>query len=560
MLLNLHVKNLALIKEVDVDFSNGLIVLTGETGAGKSLVLGSVNLALGNKASKDIIRNGTDYALVELTFKTKDDIARKIKNLDIYVDDDNLITVTRKIYEGRSIAKVNGETVNLNILKNVMSMLVDIHGQHDHQSLLYENNHLALLDKYIGSTADNLLTNIKDEYSIYKKAENELSEMTGNESNRTREIEFAKYEINEIESANLVSDEDIKVEHDYKNAANAKDTIEHLSVIYNLLEGNNSIISFLENAINHVNMIKNDDIRVNQFKDTLFDLDSISRELCTEISAYNSECDYNPQLVNELEERLNLINHLKLKYGSSIEEIISYKNEKMEFLEKQENYEIEKERLERIIKSSKEKLSNYCEELSLLRKQYAKKLEQEIENALADLNFLDVNFKINFENKDCFNETGMDNVSFMISTNPGEPLKELKKVASGGELSRIMLALKSIIATEDDIEVLIFDEIDTGISGKTAQRVAEKLVKIARSHQVICISHLSQIAAMADEHFLIQKTMEENATFTNIKKLSRVDSIKEIVRINGGEEITQTAIAHATEMKDMADRAKSNLI
>ena len=561
MLLNLHVKNLALIEEVDVDFEKGLIVLTGETGAGKSLILGSVNIALGNKASKDMIRKGTDYSLVELTFSVSETCAKQLKKYDIYMEEDNIVTVTRKISEGRSISKINGETVNIKTLKNVMSLLIDIHGQHDHQSLLYTKNHLDILDKFAKDSILELKEQIKEEYSKYTKLIKKLEEFNIDEGQKAREIEFAEYEVNEIESANLKPEEDVQVEEEFKKLSNSKEIVSALSEIYNALsyETAGGLGDIINKAVMDINSIKGMDEKISQFQTELYDIDNLCRELTSQIYDYNSGMDFNPEYVREVEERLDVINHLKLKYGNSIEEILRYKEEKEEYLEKLNNMTDEMENVKNQISELEGTLNNLCTKLSEQRKKAAKELEVLVKQALVDLNFIAVEFEIQITRKESIGENGFDNVEFMISTNPGESVKPLVKVASGGELSRIMLAIKSILATEDDIDTLIFDEIDTGISGQTAMKVAEKMAKISRNHQVICISHLSQIAAMADSHYLIKKTADENSTTTSIKKLTRQQSIEELVRINGGSGITEAGLIHATEMKDMADRTKSNL-
>ncbi|WP_462256866.1 DNA repair protein RecN [Eubacterium ventriosum] len=561
MLLNLHVKNLALIEEVDVDFEKGLIVLTGETGAGKSLILGSVNIALGNKASKDMIRKGTDYSLVELTFSVSENCAKQLKKYDIYMEEDNIVTVTRKISEGRSISKINGETVNIKTLKNVMSLLIDIHGQHDHQSLLYTKNHLDILDKFAKDSILELKEQIKEEYSKYTKLIKKLEEFNIDEGQKAREIEFAEYEVNEIESANLKPEEDVQVEEEFKKLSNSKEIVSALSEIYNALsyETAGGLGDIINKAVMDINSIKGMDEKISQFQTELYDIDNLCRELTSQIYDYNSGMDFNPEYVREVEERLDVINHLKLKYGNNIEEILRYKEEKEEYLEKLNNMTDEMESVKNQISELEGTLNNLCTKLSEQRKKAAKELEVLVKQALVDLNFIAVEFEIQITRKESIGENGFDNVEFMISTNPGESVKPLVKVASGGELSRIMLAIKSILATEDDIDTLIFDEIDTGISGQTAMKVAEKMAKISRNHQVICISHLSQIAAMADSHYLIKKTADENSTTTSIKKLTRRQSIEELVRINGGTGITEAGLIHATEMKDMADRTKSNL-
>lgn len=562
MLINLHVKNLALIQEVDVDFKNGLIVLTGETGAGKSLILGSANIALGNKVSKDMIRTGAEFSIVELTFSVKDEIIKKIKDMDIYVGEDNTVTVTRKISEGRSVSKINGETVNIHTLKEVMGMLVDIHGQHDHQSLLYPQNHLKILDKYAKDQIAGEKRELKELYAEYVALQKKLENYDMDEAKRAREIEFAEYEVNEIDLADLKPDEDIQLEDEFKKLSGSQEISAGLAEVYQYLnyESDNGAGSLIGRAVSRMNSFKGFDDKVEQFRDTICDIDSLCRDLTAEIVDYSNSLDYDPMYVKEVEDRLDTINHLKLKYGRTIEEILKYRNEKQNYLEDLKNYDDEIEKIKEQLNQLENRMQQVSEALSVKRRKAALILEELVIKALTDLNFLSVSFKIDIQKKENFSENGYDHVEFMISTNPGEPLKPLAKVASGGELSRIMLAVKSILATEDEIETLIFDEIDTGISGKTASMVAEKLAKISVNHQVVCISHLAQIAAMADSHYLIEKKLENDATFTNIYPLRRDESVRELVRMNGDGTITNAAMSHAMEMKDMADRTKSNLV
>ena len=418
-----------------------------------------------------------------------------------------------------------------------------------------------ILDKFAKDSILELKEQIKEEYSKYTKLIKKLEEFNIDEGQKAREIEFAEYEVNEIESANLKPEEDVQVEEEFKKLSNSKEIVSALSEIYNALsyETAGGLGDIINKAVMDINSIKGMDEKISQFQTELYDIDNLCRELTSQIYDYNSGMDFNPEYVREVEERLDVINHLKLKYGNSIEEILRYKEEKEEYLEKLNNMTDEMESVKNQISELEVTLNNLCTKLSEQRKKAAKELEVLVKQALVDLNFIAVEFEIQITRKESIGENGFDNVEFMISTNPGESVKPLVKVASGGELSRIMLAIKSILATEDDIDTLIFDEIDTGISGQTAMKVAEKMAKISRNHQVICISHLSQIAAMADSHYLIKKTADENSTTTSIKKLTRQQSIEELVRINGGSGITEAGFIHATEMKDMADRTKSNL-
>ena len=562
MLINLHVKNLALIEEVDVDFANGLIVLTGETGAGKSLILGSVNIALGNKVSKDVIRTGADFCIVELTFLVNDEIIKKIKNMDIFVGEDNTVTVTRKITESRSVSKINGETVTINTLKQIMGMLIDIHGQHDHQSLLYPGKHLEILDKYAKEDIREDKEELKELYKSYSELKKRLDNYDMDESKRAREIEFAQYEVDEINLADLKNEEDIRLEETFKKLSNSQEISSGLAEVYGYLnyESDFGAGNLIGRAVLAMNTIKGIDENIVEFQNMLYDIDTICRDLTKQMEEYNNSLEFDSSYAKEVEDRLDTINHLKLKYGRTIEDVLEYRDNKQIYLDQLNNYQDEIEKINKKINEYENKMRVVSEQLTAKRRKAAVELEKHVTEALVDLNFISVEFKIKIKQKEHLTDEGIDHVEFMISTNPGEPLKPLAKVASGGELSRIMLAIKSILATEDEIETLIFDEIDTGISGRTASMVAEKLARISKNHQVLCISHLAQIAAMADNHYLIQKKSENDVTTTNIYKLGRNESIEELVRINGDGTITSAAISHAMEMKDMADRTKSNLV
>lgn len=557
MLVNLHVKNLALIEEVDVDFDEGLVVLTGETGAGKSLVIGSVNLALGEKASKDLIRTGTDYSLVELTFKVGESVANTLKDMDVYMENDSEVVVTRKISKDRSVAKINGETVNLKTLKAAMSLLVDIYGQHEHQTLLYKKNHLNFLDDFAKSDIGDLKEKVSDEYKNYKKLLTALEEMQMDNATQTKELEFAKFEINEIESANLTEGEDETLEADFKKMNNSQSTSQSLSEAYECLTaGEVNVSSALSKAIDAVNSISIEDEAIENIKKSLYDVDSLISQTSGDISEYNKTLEYDPARVKEVEDRLDTINTLKLKYGQTTELILDYLKDRQDFVSRIENYEEELEKLNANLKKAKSSLEKLSKDLSSKRKKSAKDFEKKVVKALEDLNFLSVEFKVDFKTKDLSSD-GVDDVEFMLSTNPGEPLKPLGDVASGGELSRIMLAIKSVMADADEVDTLIFDEIDAGINGKTATAVGEKLDLLARKNQVICISHLSQIASMADSHYLISKSVRDDKTFSEVELLDRDASVKELARLSGGLEDSDLAIKHAEELKKEAENKKS---
>ena len=551
MLLNLHVKNLALIEEVDVDFGPGLTVLTGETGAGKSLILGSINLALGEKANKEIIRSGCDYALIEIAFSLDEKTAKLISDMDVYMEEGNEIIVSRKITPQRSVAKINGETVNLKTLKNVMSLLIDIHGQHDNQKLLKSKAHIDFVDSFGKDSIDSIKQLVKEEYSVYTHIKEQLESMQLDDTSRVKEVEFAKFEINEIESAALLPGEDENLEAEFKRITQSKDNSEALGRIYGMLasEGEVNLSNLISSCISEASSLSEDET-IEQFKSTLYDLESIVSGLTKDVYDYNESLAFDPERVMEVEERLDTINKLKIKYGNSLEAINEYLEDRKQYVERLENYEAQINQLTEQLEVSSTKLRQLCAQLTDARKQVAAVFEQKVEKTLEDLNFLSSEFKVDFSHKEP-TANGADEIVFMLKANPGEPIMPLAKVASGGELSRIMLAIKSVMASKDDIDTLIFDEIDAGISGNTAALVAEKLNVISRQNQVICISHLAGIAAMADNHFLIEKSVANDHTVTTLNKLSDEEIIKELARISGGD-TSDVSIEHAKHLKEQA--------
>ena len=561
MLLNLHVKNLAIIDEVEVDFAKHLNVLTGETGAGKSIIIGSINIALGGKIAKDMIRKEAEFALVELTFLIEDKKVRAdLEEMGVSFEDDTLL-ISRKIARTRTMNRVNGESVTGAMIKRIADLLIDIHGQNDQQSLLHKEKHLEIVDRYAKEQMAGKEILLAKTYKAYKNLKEELQINQVPEEERLREISFLQYELEEIENARLLPGEEEELALKYRKLSNATDIAQGLSGIYSMMsQESGSVSDKVSEGIRILSKISEYDERVSDFWNQLSDIDSLITDFSRDVSDYMEEFDVGLEELEEVEKRLDLVRSIKAKYGTTTEAVLAYAEQIREKLMKYQEYETYQESLKKKIEKEEKKVQNLSKEISTIRKKCAKVLEKEITQALVDLNFISVEFRIEIKQKEHLTDEGTDYVEFMISTNPGEPLKPLAKVASGGELSRIMLAIKSILATEDEIETLIFDEIDTGISGKTASMVAEKLARISKNHQVLCISHLAQIAAMADNHYLIQKKSENDVTTTNIYQLGRNESIEELVRINGDGTITSAAISHAMEMKDMADRTKSNLV
>ena len=553
MLLNLHVKNLAIIDDVEVDFSEHLNILSGETGAGKSILIGSINIALGGKVSMDMVRKGADYALVELTFQIEDEQSlNKLREMDIPVED-GLVIISRKIKNGRSFSKVNGESVMSATLREIAGLLIDIHGQHEHQSLLYKSKHLEIIDRYGGEAVTKVKETVSDQFKEYTQLKKKLLEDEIPEEERLREVSFMQYEKNEIESARLKKGEEEELEVMQRKLSNANTLAEGLSGVYQITgSGNESISESIGRAVKQLGRLGELDGAVKNMESELLEIEDLLSSFNRELASYMDELSYEPEELSQIEERLNLIYNIKARYGNSVEEVEAYYAKILEKLAKYEDYELYIDELKRRTAEVEQKLEVSSRELTELRSKAAKELEKDIKKALEDLNFLEVEFVISMKELDKFTANGKDEAEFMISTNPGESVKSLSKVASGGELSRIMLAIKSVLAEKDAVDTLIFDEIDTGISGRTAQKVSEKLKKISRTHQVISITHLPQIASMADDHFIIEKSTDGMVTKTNIALLSEEASVMELARMLGGAKITDAVVSSAREMKELA--------
>lgn len=557
MLQNLHVKNLALIDEVEVDFAEGLNILTGETGAGKSIVLGSVSLALGGRYSADMLRKGTDVGLVELTFSVNSpETIRKLEELEIHPDDGQII-ISRKLTGSRSVSRINGETVTASKIREVASALIDIHGQHEHQSLLYKKNHLAILDAF-AKDADGVKKQVQEAYRTYRAVQKELNEADTDEAQRLKEISFLEFEIEEIQNAGLSEEEDLEIEETYRKMVSGKRIAESLEEAYAYLAGENqeNAGELLGRAVRAIADATGYDKHTEELYGQILEVESLLGDFSRELRDYTDSLSFSPEAFYEVESRLNDINHLKSKYGNTVTEILEYCEKQQQRLQILQDYDHYLDTLKVRLKDAEDKLGELCEKLSRIRQKEAKKLQEKIREGLLDLNFLEVQFEIRFTRTQDYTAEGTDDVEFMISMNPGQPQKPLAEVASGGELSRIMLAIKSVLADKDEIETLIFDEIDVGISGRTAQKVSEKMGVIGRKHQVICITHLAQIAAMADAHYAIEKKVENHVTKTSISRLDEEASVRELARILGGAQITDAVLRNAEEMKNLASGLK----
>ena len=551
MLQNLHVKNLALIDETEVEFGPGLNILSGGTGAGKSIIIGSINLALGEKVQKEMLRDNGESALVELIFFVEDaDTIEAIRALDIEMEDDTVI-LSRKITGGRAIGRINGEAVSASKMKAVASLLIDIHGQHEHQSLLSKKKHLEILDTFAKEALGDKKEKLAQCYQEYRKLKDELEHANLDGEERARELSFLEYEVKEIEEAQLTVGEDEELEAVFRKYSNGKKIMDAVGAANAATsEDDESASERIGRALRELASVSGYDERVKEMEEQLTEIDNLLSDFNHELASYLSDEEFDEETFYETEKRLDLINHLKSKYGNTIADIIKYGEEKAERITVLNDYDAYLAGLQKNVSEKEKQLEQLSKKVSDIRKKESKKLTESIKNALLDLNFLDVQFTMEFAETD-YTANGIDDAQFLISTNPGEPVKPLGKVASGGELSRIMLAIKTVMAS-DKIGTLIFDEIDSGISGRTAQMVSEKMNVLGRSHQIICITHLPQIAAMADSHFLIEKSVENQATVSKIHKLTDEESVEELARMLGGVEITDTVLENAREMKQMA--------
>lgn len=556
MLQSLHVKNIALIDDVEIDFTDGLNILTGETGAGKSIIIDSVNFALGARMPKDIVRSDCDYALCELVFSIDDEKTRsELEKLDVMLTD-NQVILQRRIVNGKAGCKVNGESVPASRIRDIAEYLIDIHGQHEHQSLLYKKNHKLLLDSFCKDGFDTELCKLAELYDEYKGAKEEYEKASASRDSVARDLDYSKFVAEEIEAAALREGEDEELENDFSRMNNSRKIAEIFSKVMQALssdqEGAASMVGY---ALSSMHQIADIDESARPVYEQLAEAEDVLSDSIRALSLYEESLEYSPEDYERIKERLDVINNLKMKYGQTIDKINDRLSEESEKIEKLSDYETYLKNLEFKTKELYDKLLQVCAKVSDIRKKEAAILQKEITGALNNLNFLDARFEIIITSgEDKLSRDGFDDVEFMISTNPGEDIKPLTNVASGGELSRIMLALKSVLARRDNIGTLIFDEIDTGISGKTAQLVADRMSDIAADHQVIAVTHLPQIASHATTHFLIEKRADGNHTATSVKPLEYNESVEELARMLAGSSITEAVMENAAELKKNAGR------
>ncbi len=555
MLQSLHIKNLALIEEMEICFGTGLNILSGETGAGKSLILGSVNLAVGGKVAKDFIRKGCEYGLSELCFEIHDkQLQKELNNLGILIEEDQVVLSRRIQQNGRSVCRINSETVSVAKMKEAATYLLNIHGQHECTSLLNRNNHLSILDKY----AKQKLGKLKELKSVYKEHQEVIKSLgleSTDDKERERELSFLQFELNEIEEADLQIGEDERLEEVFRRLEHSQKISEAISEVVTWCgNGEKSAIDGIGYSIRSLDTVSKYDSRISEFVQQLSEIEGLLTDFNYQISDYVSGMDSDQGELEEIRSRLNEINHLKSKYGNTIESVLQAKEERQKRIETLLHHEKTMLDLEKKKNSLQEQYFMLAREISEIRIEEARDLSHRITDALRELNFSEVEFSVQIEQTDKITSQGIDEVSFYICTNVGESLKPLDMVASGGELSRIMLAIKTVLAESDRVYTLIFDEIDAGISGRTAQKVGELLKQTSKSNQIICITHLPQIASFAKRHFFIEKVMTDTQTATEIRELSNEDSILELARMLGGAKITPAVLLNAREMKELADQ------
>ena len=558
MLEGLHVKNLVIIDEAEVSFGGGLNILTGETGAGKSVVIGSINLALGAKAGKNLVRAGKESGFVELIFSVNNDVGDKLRRLDI-IPEDGLVVITRKFTGERSVSKINGETVTLSKVKEAAALLLDIHGQTENQTLQLSKNHLELLDKYLKDEVKPYKKRLKDLVTEYRNKENELLEYSADEASISRELDFLKYECKEIESAKLAKDEEEELDKKVRKYSSSSKIVSLIEEARKNLSDNGGADDSIGSIVRAMSRLSDVDETSVELLNQISEIESLLNDFERSLSDYADDNVFDESDFMQSEERLDKIRGIYAKHGGSYDTTIDFLEASLAQIVKLEHASEYKEKLSMEVEKLKKVILSECDELTKVRKRGALKLSKLVKQSLIDLNFLQVEFDVEFAGSKDFTSKGNDEIIFKISTNPGEPMRSISEVASGGELSRIMLALKSVMADTDEIPTMIFDEVDTGISGRTAQMVAEKMALLSVKRQIIAITHLAQIAAMADNHYLIEKKADENHTATDIRRLDEAEEVSELARILGGVAVTENVINSAREMKKLATDTKIGL-
>ncbi|MBP3616846.1 MAG: DNA repair protein RecN [Lachnospiraceae bacterium] len=558
MLQSLRVNNFALIEELEVTFEDGLNILTGETGAGKSILLGSIQTALGAKTSKDVIRNGAESAYVEIVFENCGEaVEEELRKQDLSTDDGS-VTISRKLTTaGKSVSRINGETVTAATVKEVASLLLEIHGQQEHHALLNKERHLDLLDRYGGEQVAKQKETVALLWQQYRKLKGELLQAREDATNKNRDCSYLEFASREIAEVAYKPGEIDTLEREFERLSHAKALAGGVAGALSVTAdgAGETADSLMNSAIRSLSKVSMYDAEAEELLSRAEEIGALLSDFNRTAGHYLESLSDSEEEYRIVSERLDLLNRLKSKYGKTMEEVLAYGRECEEKLERYADYDAYLERLETEYTAVEYKLNEVCTRLSEMRETVAEDLSKQIKSALSELNFLEVRFEIRLERTD-YSVNGFDTAEFFIATNPGEEIKPLIKVASGGELSRIMLALKSVFADRDEIPTLIFDEIDTGISGRTAQMVSEKMAMLSVNRQLLCITHLPQIAAMADTHFLIEKTTDGVKTVTKIERLAEERSVEELARMLGGATITEAVLENAREMKVLAASKK----
>ncbi|KNF07411.1 DNA repair protein RecN [Gottschalkia purinilytica] len=563
MLLELNIENFAIIDKVSISFTKGLNIITGETGTGKSIIVDAIALVLGSRADKDYIRSGAEKAVIEAIFCLEQISILKntFEQYGIPLEEDNLILISREVHvNGRSISRINGRAVTLSMLTEVTNKIINIQSQHENQSLLSKERQLELIDLLGKDVIDEVRKKVRLEYRNLSLLKNKLNRLYQNEMERQREIDLLKFQIEEIDEADLKPNEEENIVNEYNMLSNSEEISNTMiNVLQELISdsyGSKGIVDRLTNLFMMLDKLEKYDKNIKSYAEIIEGVTYQIQDVARDIRKYESNIDYDHEKLIVLEKKLDLINRLKRKYGTTVEEILSYRDSINDRLQTILNLDEEIKKLKTEIIEMEKVLNDYCKQLTSERQKICKDLEKQIIKEFEELNMGETIFKANINKLDYFTDNGVDEIEFYISTNPGQPLKSLSKIASGGEMSRILLAFKSILAEIDSIPSLIFDEIDTGISGRTAQIVGEKILKISKTHQIICITHLPQIAAMADTHFLITKNISENNTSTSIKKINMEERVEEISRLIGGVSLTTTTKQHAKEMISLSQKIK----
>ncbi len=556
MILEINIKNFIIIEQEAISFTNGLNIITGETGSGKSLIIDALQAIVGGRFSKDDIRQGADKTLISALFVVENnaELNSLLDEYGIEKEADNTLLISREVNNtGRSNCRINGQTVTLTMLKNIAQSLIDIVGQNEHQLLFNANKHIDFIDNF----GDYEIYKIKEQLKIItdnlKTLESKYKNICGDTSERERRLDLYKFQIEEIESAELKSDEDEKLKAKRLLLINSEKLYKNMTEVYNnIFEGdldNGCAVDIIKDGIHKLSELEEIDKRLQNFKtaieNALYQLDDMK----VEIRSYMDSIEFSDNEINDIEERLDLISKLKRKYGTTIEDIFEYRNKTVEDYDNLVNSEKIAHQLEQEITVLKDRYYDTGKKLTILRSKLSKTLEKRVEKELADLNMKGSNFQVSMKSDESIiSPKGMDKIEFLLSPNPGEPPKQLYKIASGGEMSRVMLAIKNTMTKTEKIPSIVFDEVDAGIGGVTASIVGQKIKKISKMSQIICITHLAQIASFADNHIYIDKIVNKNKTFTKIKTLDIEERIEEISRMLGGTQMDETSMAHAKQL------------